>query len=739
MKKKIGLLYSLSGTISIVGEGQLQASLLAIKETNKHSEFKFEPVIRDAKSDPKTAAREAYKLFKESNIDFLVGCYMSSVRNSLLPVLNETGGLLLYPTLYEGEQTHPNIFYLGAVPNQQVEPMLSWAINNLTNNFVLVGSDYVYPRSTNRQVKQWVENAGGSICIEEYFPLGCSNFGEFFTKLRDVCMSSQSFVVFSTIVGTSVVDFYKEYRKNNFPFPIISPITSEREIELMGKDISHGHICTSAYFQSLDTEINTNFVNAFKQYFGDQPISRDMAASYEAIRMLAIAYERTSKFSSGEDERQEVRKALKSLSFVGVQGKVLMDPETQHLWQWSRIGRVEADGKLNAFWTSSGPVPPKHDTKHSGLVINDKPECYSFQGFKSLIGQNNVFLECINIAQIAAKTSSSILITGETGTGKELLARSIHQVSPRCRNPFIAINCATIPQELISSEFFGYEEGSFTGAKKGGKPGKFELASGGTLFLDEIGEMSTQLQACLLRVIEENETYRLGGTKPVCFDVRLISSTNKNLDKSMNRKHTFRRDLYHRLSVFHIHLPALRDRMDDIALLSEYFLMRLNIKNAIEKKMHPDTLVILKRYFWPGNVRELANVIECAFYFSNRLKIIGPVNLPEYVKSFQTRVNTKDKYLLTPFDYKKKSSNGVQECTTNSIKNAYFQNINGKQFHSQCIPSIKENEKSLITKALTKSGYNVSRTATMLGISRGTLYRKIRKYNIGTKSEFLNG
>lgn len=219
MKKKIGLLFSLSGTISIVGDGQLQAALLAIEELNRKSGvMKFESVIRDAKSDPHVAAREAYSLFKDSKIDALIGCYMSSVRNAIIPVLNETGGLLLYPTVYEGEQVHPNIFYLGAIPNQQIEPMLSWAMDNSSSNFVLVGSDYVYPRDTNRQVKQWVENAGGSICLEDYFPLGCSDFEDFFQKISDLRKVYSTFVVFSTIVGTSVSFFYKEYKKKIFLF-----------------------------------------------------------------------------------------------------------------------------------------------------------------------------------------------------------------------------------------------------------------------------------------------------------------------------------------------------------------------------------------------------------------------------------------------------------------------------------------------------------------------------------------
>ena len=738
MIKKIGLLYSLSGTIAIVGAGQLEASLLAIEEINKRGAVTFEPVVRDAQSNPAVAAREAYNLFTESKIDILVGCYMSSVRNSVLPVLNETGGLLLYPTVYEGEQIHPNTFYLGAVPNQQVDPVLSWAIHHLTDNFVLVGSDYIYPRATNKKVKQWIENAGGRICMEQYFPLGCRTFGDFFPRLQHLSKSVPSFVIFSTIVGTSVVDFYKQYKQNRFSLPIISPITSEREIKAMGKEYSCGHICTSSYFQTIDSEVNTRFVSAFKQRFGDQPISREMAASYEAIHMLSRAYERFSKMSAAGKERQKVLSVLKSLSFEGLQGKVIMDPKTQHLWQWSRIGRVAADGNIHAFWTSPGPVPPKHDIQHGCLAITEPIHRRKARNFGSLIGENPVFLECIQNAKIAAKTSANVLITGDTGTGKELLAKAIHRESPRSHYAFIAINCATIPRELISSELFGYEEGAFTGAKKGGKPGKIEMASGGTLFLDEISEMSTQMQASLLRVIEEKEICRLGGTKPIRFNVRLIASTNKDLHKAIDIEHSFRRDLYYRLSVFHIHLPQLRERVEDISLLAEYLLKGHNVKNASNKRLHPDTVEILTCYSWPGNIRELANIIESAFYLSHRSSVIHPENLPKHVLTDRYPRHNHDKDISLKIDSIDEDSHGVQKSASNPIKNVYLPFVPANQLHDHRISSIKENERSLLITTLAKSGYNISRAAGLLGISRSTFYRKAKIYNIDTKWGYPN-
>jgi DNA-binding NtrC family response regulator/ABC-type branched-subunit amino acid transport system substrate-binding protein len=711
MVKRIGLLFSLTGTISVVGEGQLQAALLAIEEINQSTALTLEPLIRDNRSNPQEAAKQAYSLFTEGKIDVLVGCYMSSVRNSVISALNETGGLLLYPTLYEGEQVHPNIFYLGPVPNQQVEPLLCWAFHNLSSNFVLVGSDYVYPRSTNRQVRGWVENGGGKVLLDSYFPLGCTSFDKFFRVLKKLTKPDLSVVVFSTLVGTSVMAFYTEFRRNKFSFPIISPLTSEREIRSMAKEASVGHICSSPYFQTLDSEVNKKFVRAFRQKFGDQPISREMMTTYGAIRLLSGAYERSGALPYGSSETEKVSAVLKDVSFQGPQGKMIMDPVTQHLWQWCHIGRINREGDVDIIWSSPGPIPPRHDNPHLEITLRAEEkvsgECASF----SPIGVSPSFLERVTMGKVAAKTTCSVLITGETGTGKEMLARYIHCLSTRGCKPFVAINCAGIPHDLMDSELFGYDEGAFTGARKTGKPGKFELANGGTLFLDEIGEMPLDLQAHLLRVTETKTVYRVGGTKPICLDIRFISASNKNLSREIIEGGSFRRDLFYRLSVFHIHLPRLCERPEDIAMLADHFLQHCNYSSGVKKFFTPSALKLLEKYEWPGNVRELANVVERAFYLSQDSKQINPKHLPEHVYSRSTAGRAVDR------DKGDRAEPARRRPDSSSLSSSRGSKL-------------EEVEEEIIRQALNTNCFNLSQAARLLGIGRSTLYRKLKKYGV---------
>lgn len=728
MIKKIGLLFSLSGTVSVVGEGQLQAAQLAIDEINRSTALTFDPLIRDDRSDPREGAKQAHSLFTEGKVDVVVGCYMSSVRNSVISALNETGGLLMYPTLYEGEQVHPNVFYLGAVPNQQVEPLLWWTFHNVSSNFVLVGSDYVYPRSTNRQVKRWVENGGGKVLLESYFALGCTSFSKFFKSLKQLIKPYSSTVIFSTLVGSSIPAFYRGFRQNNFSFPIVSPLTSEREISLMGSEVSRGHICASPYFQTLETEANKKFVKAFRHRFGDQPISREMMTTYGAIRLLSMAYEPAGALPYGSNKAEKMRSVLKDLCFEGPQGKAIIDPSTQHLWQWSHIGRINSKGTIDIIWSSPGPIPPRHDNPRLGITLRKVDEEPVEDAADSLIGINPRFLQCVETARIAGKTDSPVLITGETGTGKDLLAGYIHRISDRRDKPFVAINCASIPRDLVETELFGYDEGAFTGARKKGNPGKFELSNRGTVFLDEIGEMQKDLQAHLLRVIEDKQIYRIGGTKAIRLDLRFIAATNMNLARETMDGGSFRRDLFYRLSVFHIHLPSLCERTEDIAALADHFLQICNSRSAIKKVFSPGALKLLEEYEWPGNVRELANMVERSFHISRDSQRIDPHHLSEQLSFHASVAGTVDKEQESGAELARDTVRGMPEDSRHANGSVQMPHEDLLRLSYNRVPKLKDVEEELIRQALCSNWFNLSKTARALGIGRSTLYRKLKKF-----------
>lgn len=307
--------------------------------------------------------------------------------------------------------------------------------------------------------------------------------------------------------------------------------------------------------------------------------------------------------------------------------------------------------------------------------------------FDDLIGNNESFLDAIKLARIASTSDSNVLLIGESGTGKEIFAQAIHNASNRKNNPFLAINCAALPRNLIESELFGYADGAFTGAKKGGNPGKFELADGGTLFLDEIGEMPLEFQAILLRVLQEKVITRIGGGKLIPIDVRIIAATNKNLEEEI-KIGNFREDLFYRLNVFTITIPPLRERPDDIVSLAEYFLKKLNQRlNKNVLQISKDALDKLLSYHWPGNVRELQNVLERTINLVNT-NFITASDLPLTLKKHAVE---KTKPPLIP---------------------------------------LENYEEKLIASLLTENRGNKTKVAKILGISRTTLYRKIAKYSI---------
>ena len=315
---------------------------------------------------------------------------------------------------------------------------------------------------------------------------------------------------------------------------------------------------------------------------------------------------------------------------------------------------------------------------------------YSFQ---NMIGNSPIFQKIKKDAMKSAKTDFPVLITGETGTGKEVLAQSIHKLSSRNNKPMVSINCAAIPYNLIESELFGYEEGSFTGASKGGRQGKFELANEGTLFLDEIGDMPYDMQSKLLRVLQENEIQKIGCPKAIKVDVRIIAATRQDLSKMVS-KGQFREDLYYRLSVINIEAAPLRERADDAEMFAEFFLEKLNNKYKSFITISDEAMKCLCNYGWPGNIRELENVIKSA-YASCEDMVIQVNDLPSKMISYSD--NSRDK---------------------NKLKNL-----------------VSNYEALLIKDALYKNNGSVQLTAKELGIHRSLLYKKIENYNINRTIE----
>jgi len=311
---------------------------------------------------------------------------------------------------------------------------------------------------------------------------------------------------------------------------------------------------------------------------------------------------------------------------------------------------------------------------------------------KTIITEDKAVLTLLQLLKSVARSTSGILIQGESGTGKELIARHIHRHSDRAHMPFVGVNCAAIPHNLLESEMFGHEKGAFTGAARR-RLGKFELASGGTLLLDEISEMDMQLQAKLLRVIQESEVDRLGGGGPVPVDVRIIATTNTDLKKCVEEK-TFRADLYYRLNVIPVKLPPLRERKGDIALLSEYFLEKSGRSGTEKPALAEEVIRRLESHRWPGNVRELENVIERAVLLSG-----GGAILPEHLCLEGEDEDEKDSPAQAALEL------AVSRGTT-----------------------LREMEKSLICKTLEREKGNRTRASEVLGVSVRTIRNKLNEY-----------
>jgi len=303
--------------------------------------------------------------------------------------------------------------------------------------------------------------------------------------------------------------------------------------------------------------------------------------------------------------------------------------------------------------------------------------------FESMLGQSRAMQEVFRLIEDVAATDSTVLITGETGTGKGLAAKAIHSKSPRCNGPFVAVNCGAFPEHLLESELFGHQKGAFTDAKAS-KKGRLELAHGGTLFLDEIGEISMRMQIDLLRVMEDRVFYRVGGTQPIEADFRVIAATNKDLAQAI-RDRTFRQDLFYRLNVISFAMPPLRERKEDIPILAEHFLHRFSQEsNKDIDKISREAMDEMMLYEWPGNVRELENAIERAVVVGKG-RTVKPEDLPIFSPEHRTLAADK---------------------------------------------SLQEIEKAHVMTILGETDWNIKKSADILQIDRSTLYSKIKRYGI---------
>jgi formate hydrogenlyase transcriptional activator len=339
-----------------------------------------------------------------------------------------------------------------------------------------------------------------------------------------------------------------------------------------------------------------------------------------------------------------------------------------------------------------------------------------------MIGTSHAFKRVLDLVDSVAKADATVLILGETGTGKERVARAVHDRSTRRSKPFVSVNCAAIPQSLIASDLFGHEKGAFTGAVQR-RAGRFEQAQGGTIFLDEVGELPAETQVALLRVLQEREFERVGGQHPIAADVRVIAATNRDLPAAIAAG-TFRSDLFYRLNVFPIEMPPLRERKEDIPLLVEYFMTHAQTPGKRVRGIHPRSLELLHAYFWPGNIRELQNVVERALIVSpdeeltvDARWLFGPTTEPPRQPVSQ-RPAAHDTAMAHP------TQTGDEPSSTMKPSS---EPVGAKLIDEG---SLAELERQTIVRTLAAVGGNRRLAATKLGIGLRTLYEKLRRYDL---------
>ncbi len=454
----------------------------------------------------------------------------------------------------------------------------------------------------------------------------------------------------------------------------------------------------------LAVDDEADFVDALSSILTKHEYSVDTSCSgYEALQMLSIRpydlvlLDLTMPLISGIDTLKRIQRIDPGLPVIILTGD-------------SRVGTVVDAMKLGAYDFFPKPLDWERleiAIKNALITKELRGEVSRLQGqlkskysFKQIIGNSKSMQDVFRSLERVVEANVTVSIRGESGTGKELLARSIHFSGLRKQKPFVAVNCAAIPENLLESELFGHEKGAFTGAIAR-RAGKFEQADGGTLFLDEIGDMPHSTQVKILRVLQERRFQRVGGAETVEVDVRVISATNKNLEEEM-KKGNFREDLYYRINVYPIFVPPLRKRREDIPALAAFFLEKYNKQYSRKvKAILPQTLDYLMNYEWPGNVRELENILERSFLHASD-GVLAAEHLPITITSFKEDLNSSDSFI----------------------------NLKKVVSLTRQITPLKDLEKEVLQQAIKLTNYNMSNAALELGIGRTTLYRKLEKYGI---------
>jgi len=454
----------------------------------------------------------------------------------------------------------------------------------------------------------------------------------------------------------------------------------------------------------LAVDDEADFVDSLSSILTKHEYSVDTSCSgYEALQMLSIRpydlvlLDLTMPLISGIDTLKRIQRIDPGLPVIILTGD-------------SRVGTVVDAMKLGAYDFFPKPLDWERleiAIKNALVTKELRGEVSRLQGqlkskysFKQIIGNSKSMQDVFRSLERVVEANVTVSIRGESGTGKELLARSIHFNGLRKQKSFVAVNCAAIPESLLESELFGHEKGAFTGAIAR-RAGKFEQADGGTLFLDEIGDMPHSTQVKILRVLQERQFQRVGGTETVEVDVRVISATNKNLEEEM-KKGNFREDLYYRINVYPIFVPPLRKRREDIPALAAFFLGKYNKEYRRKvKAILPQTLDYLMNYEWPGNVRELENILERSFLHASD-GVLAAEHLPITITSFKEDLNSGDSFI----------------------------NLKKVVSLTRQITPLKDLEKEVLQQAIKLTNYNMSNAALELGIGRTTLYRKLEKYGI---------